>query len=71
VLPASFTGNPETPGVFKSLLGSLDSGVDVDGCTLRDASEFFPVCYLGAVLSECINVPSGVDRSLGFIILRK
>lgn len=64
-----FTGNLETHASLKSLLGSLDSGVDVEGCTLSDGSEFLPVCYLGVVLSERIDVPSGVDDSLGLVIL--
>ena len=71
VLATSFTGDLETPGVFKSLLGSFDSGVDVDGCTFSYASESLPVCYLRTVLSERINVSSGVAGSLGLIILRK
>lgn len=33
---ASFTGYLTTPGVFKGLLGSFDSGVDVDRRTIRD-----------------------------------
>jgi hypothetical protein len=47
----------------------VDSGVDVEGGTLSNGSEFLPVCYLGVVLSERINVPSGVDGSLGLVIL--
>lgn len=71
VLAASFTGNLETPVVFKSLLGSFDGGVDVDGCTFSDASELLPICYLGVNLSERINVISGVAGSLGLVILRE
>ena len=71
VLAASFAGNLETPGVVKCLLGGFNSGLDVLGCSFSDGSEVPPIRYLEVVLSERINVPSGVTGSLGLTMLRK